>query len=379
MSEFQYYEFRTVNRALTREEQKVVDTWSSRGQVTSVSASFEYHYSDFRQDAKKCLEGYFDMMLYVANWGSKRTMFRLPAHLADFKALKAYRWGEQFSERRISISKSKKYIIIDIEEHLEEGYEDWVEGEGVLAGFAPLWNDLIAGDYAVLYLTWLDFARYSQEIMDGEGNDEDMETPPVPVGLKKASAALEAYMDFWGISNDLRSAAVGFSAENTSISPQKLEENIQKLSEKEKDTFLLRLFRDEPHLRTTLLKRLEEMEPVLQAKPSKKPTLQAILDAQSEARTNRMRREQEEAARKRRMELEQLEKRADKAWRDIHSHLQLKIASGYNQAVNDLKDLRDLAEMRNTLPIFKEKMQAILAEYGRSQAFIRRLQESKLI
>lgn len=54
MSEYQYYEFRTVNRTLTREEVKEVDSWSSRGNVSSTSATFTYNFGDFKRDPKRC-------------------------------------------------------------------------------------------------------------------------------------------------------------------------------------------------------------------------------------------------------------------------------------------------------------------------------------
>lgn len=381
MSEYQYYEFRTVGRALTREEERTVNTWSSRGNVTSVSASFEYHFSDFRQDVQECLEGYFDVMLYIANWGSKRVMFRLPVQLVDIKALKNYEWDQEYGEHSINISKSKEYVIIDIQERLEEGYEDWIEGAGTLAGFAPLWNDLVAGNYSALYLTWLHFARLYQETMlddDDDDDFEDMKMPTIPAGIGKSSSAMERYMDFWGISKDLQAAAAQYGTEQPTISTPKLEENIQKLPIEEKNAFLKRLLQDEPHLRAALLKRLETMSPAPAASASTAPTLQMILDAETEIAVKRRQSEHAEAARKRRIELEIVEKQADRVWQSVYENLELKIARGYDQAFKDLKDLRDLAEMRGMLQDFNRKMREIIDQYGRSKAFTSRLQTSKL-
>lgn len=382
MSEYQYYEFRTVGRALTREEERTVNTWSSRGNVTSVSASFEYHYSDFRQDVRKCLEGYFDVMLYIANWGSKRVMFRLPVQLADIKALKNYEWDREYGEHSISITKSKEYVIIDIQERLEEGYDEWIEGEGTLSGFAPLWNDVVAGNYSALYLTWLHFARLDQETMPDDDDDDDdfegMKMPPIPAGIGKISSTMERYLDFWGISKDLQAAAAQYSPEQPTISTQKLEENIQNLPMEEKNAFLKRLLHEEPHLRAALLKRLEIMSPAPAANVSTAPTLQMILDAETEIAVKRRQSEQAEAARKRRIELGIVEKQADRVWQSVYENLELKIVRGYDQAFKDLKDLRDLAEMRGTLQDFNTKMREIIDQYGRFKAFASRLQTSKL-
>lgn len=81
MSEFQQYQFQTIDQPLTEEQRKEVNSWSSRAVVTSTSATFVYHYGDFRQDEVRVLEHFFDAMLYVANWGTKRLMFRFPLKL----------------------------------------------------------------------------------------------------------------------------------------------------------------------------------------------------------------------------------------------------------------------------------------------------------
>lgn len=79
MGEFQCYKFKTIDRPLNESERREVDGLSSRGQVTGHSATFIYHYSDFRHNPATVLEKYFDAMIYFANWGTKRLMFRMPA------------------------------------------------------------------------------------------------------------------------------------------------------------------------------------------------------------------------------------------------------------------------------------------------------------
>jgi len=90
MSEYQYYEFQAIDRPLTEEEQDEICQLSSRVEPTSTQATFVYHYSSFRHDPKKVLANYFDIMLYMANWGSKRMMFRFPQSLVDLDQLEQY-------------------------------------------------------------------------------------------------------------------------------------------------------------------------------------------------------------------------------------------------------------------------------------------------
>lgn len=90
MSEFQLYQFKAVDRPLTTEEQREVGSWSSRTQPTSTSATFSYAYGDFPKDEEKAVETYFDIMLYLANWGTKRLMMRFPKELVDQEAISKY-------------------------------------------------------------------------------------------------------------------------------------------------------------------------------------------------------------------------------------------------------------------------------------------------
>jgi len=90
VSEYQYYEFRTIDRPLTEEEQAVMRQLSSRVALTPTSAAFTYNYGDFRGDPEKVLAQYFDAMLYLANWGSQQLMFRFPQALIDLEQVKPY-------------------------------------------------------------------------------------------------------------------------------------------------------------------------------------------------------------------------------------------------------------------------------------------------
>ena len=74
MGEFQCYQFRSFDRPLTETELEEVNALSSRGQVTSHSATFIYHYSDFRHRPEYVVEQYFDAMIYFANWGDQATI-----------------------------------------------------------------------------------------------------------------------------------------------------------------------------------------------------------------------------------------------------------------------------------------------------------------
>ena len=72
MSEYQYYEFRTLDRDLTDTEMDALRRISTRAMITSTSFTNHYEWGDLKADPLKLLEKYFDAFVYVANWGSRQ-------------------------------------------------------------------------------------------------------------------------------------------------------------------------------------------------------------------------------------------------------------------------------------------------------------------
>ena len=133
MSEYQYYEFQTIEHRLRAQEQSEIQKLSSRVQLTPTQAIFIYNYGDFRGDPEKVLTQYFDVMFYIANWGTWRLMFKFPKGLVDPKLFEPYKLTHA-----ITIKQSSKYILLDIIINEEEGIGGWVEGEGWLPRLLPL-------------------------------------------------------------------------------------------------------------------------------------------------------------------------------------------------------------------------------------------------
>lgn len=257
MSEYQYYEFRTVNRTLSRDEVKEVNTWSSRGNVNSTSATFIYNFGDFKHDPKRCLLAHFDVMLYYANYGCRRMMFRFPKKLVNLKVLQQFDYSHaEDYESSIMVSGEGDYVVIDIEENLEEGFTGWMDCEGTLAAITPLWNDILNGDYRSLYLIWSQFVQgaIEQEMLE----KDEIHNPSVPKGLKKLSAALEEFNTFWDIDNDI-TAELAQKSPDATIKSIDYKKAISFLSESEKSDFLLRFAQNEEYVLQAFLKRLEKL------------------------------------------------------------------------------------------------------------------------
>ena len=153
------------------------------------------------------LAEYFDMMLYVTNWGTKQLLFRFPRELIDSKNLDPYCVPDI-----ISLSTHNQYIILDIRLDNEEG-DSWIEEEGTLSRLLPIRNDLLNGDYRSLYLAWI------ASINQNEINDAQIE-PPVPANLKQLSSSLKHFIAFLQIDYDLIEAASCISKEIETTLPE---------------------------------------------------------------------------------------------------------------------------------------------------------------
>src|SRR5713101_6312513 len=98
MSEYQYYEFRTIDRSLTTSEIRELRVLSTRAQITPTSFVNFYNFGDFRGNPELLMERYFDAFLYFANWGTRRLMFRVPRRLVESDQASIYCCGEHASQ-----------------------------------------------------------------------------------------------------------------------------------------------------------------------------------------------------------------------------------------------------------------------------------------
>jgi hypothetical protein len=90
MSEYQYYEFRAVDKPLTAEQLKRLRALSTRAAISSTSFVNTYEWGDFKGDPSRLMEQMFDAFLYWANWGTRRFQVRLPGSIASLKQIKPY-------------------------------------------------------------------------------------------------------------------------------------------------------------------------------------------------------------------------------------------------------------------------------------------------
>ncbi len=198
MSEYQYYEWQPLERPLTAAEQKAVNGLSSHIDVTSTQAVVTYEWGDFKHDPIQVLAKYFDVHLYLANWGTRRLAFRFPKGLLDTATIEAY-----CDEDHLTLKTIGDVQVLEFEMNEEEGFDEWMDERGLLSTLGRLRDDLLQGDYRALYLSWLKAMSLESDYYDEDEDDpenffSDLE-PPVPAGLKQLTSSLQALVDFFEI------------------------------------------------------------------------------------------------------------------------------------------------------------------------------------
>ncbi len=372
MGEFQCYKFKSVDRALTADERQEVDALSSRGKVTNTSATFVYHYSDFRHSPEWVLRKYFDVMLYFANWGTRQLMFRLPLAMVDMAALRRYAYQTQWGESYLQIKEEDGYCLIDCRQYDEEG-GDWMDEDDYDPGdLAVIRDNIIHGDYRALYLFWASLSLVSDEDEEYDEDEEDDDDdgapallpPPVPAGLQQQTGALDTFMEFLQISDDVLTTA-------QSVSPHLSEETfdynalLAQLPPEECTQWLARLLNGELLLDVQLRKRLETFVTVpatAEGAPLTASELKSRISATEEAREIERAAEARAAYEK---SMHELAGKEELLWKTVSLNLARQSAKSRELATQTLQELKALADFQGKQVAFREKMDALQKQYSR--------------
>jgi hypothetical protein len=367
MSEYQYYEFQAVDRPLDRAAQKALRSISSRARITATSFTNHYEWGDLKGDPRKFVEQWFDLHLYLTNWGSRRLMMRLPKH-----HLKRAKLVPFLSETDwVKVWASGDSLIVDIFPDETEAQDEWDDGAGWLAGLAPLRGDVLSGDLRLFYLLWL-MAVQQELVADGDAE-------PLP-GIGPVTGPLEAFAVFFGVDRDLMLAAAEQDGEIAIPSKDDLRETLAAISDDEKTELLLRIVDGDPHVAAELKSKAREV----QSAPTTRRTVgelrirareiaEARERADAERREAERRRQAEEAERTRRTRLNALRQRGDDVWREIDQEVERRNASGYDRAAGLLFDLQALAAEVGKRDEFNRRLASIRTAHERKSKFIERL------
>ncbi len=381
MSEYQYFEFQAIDQPLTAEDMDELRRWSSRAEITPTWFWNEYHWGDFKGDPQRWMERYFDAFLHVANWGTHWLMLRLPLAL-----LKEREIGDYLLEEGLEGWQTAEHLVLSFTSETDN--PDWEEGHGWLSSLIEVRTSLMRGDRRSLYLGWLAQA--------GTGDlDEMAEEPPIPPGLGELDAPHRALAEFLRIPQDLLVTASESSAplQAHAIGAADIERWLAGRSTAEKDALLAELILDnQPYRLAVLRQRVErELQPDEAAERSaaRRTVGQLLQRAETLGRERREReaaaraaeqaRKAAEAAAARKRYLTTLRGQEEALWRKVDDLIEQRHASAYQEAVERLKDLRDLAEGDGAPALFSARLQRLREQHGRKAALLRRLDQAGLV
>ncbi len=319
------------------------------------------------------MESWFDLHLYLANWGSRRLMIRLPKRLIDRYRLDVFLQEVDCASLKVV----GENLILDIGRD-EMEFEDWDDGSGWLAALAPLRAEVLAGDLRLFYLLWL--TAVQDEIFEAD-------TPEPMPGIGPITGPLEAFAEFFGIDPDLVQAAAerGGQGEPSALSADAVRAIISAMPDPEKTLMLSKLYDGDPHVAVELRAKVRQHVATERDAPPAVPRTVGELRARAaviglarkEAAARKLEAERtraaEEAEKARQARLTAIARRGEGAWRDVEADITRSNASAYDRAAGLLIDLRAVAEDRGTLPDFEKRLRAIRERHARKERFIERL------
>ena len=373
MSEYQYYEFLALDRPLTDKQRAELRSISTRAEITATRFVNEYQWGDLKGDPRKMMERYFDAFLYLANWGTRRLMFRLPRGTLGSKIAERYCYTDT-----ASLIETGSHLILSL--YVDREPDDyWDEPGGQLAAMVQARAELAAGDLRLLYLAWL-LALQSDEV-----DDEDTE-PPVPAGLEHLSASLQAVVDFFEIDEDLIAVA---AASSPSIQePEGMAGWITSLPAEQKDALLAQVAAGEgAQVRALLLRRFRTASSSPPAAPAR--TAAELWQAAGNRKAARA----EAAERSRRQAearsaaaqaaahakfLDQLATQTEAAWEKVAELIQTKRPRDYDLAVSLLRDLQALADRQEDPAAFRKRFGELRAQHQRKPSLLDRFDRAGL-
>ena len=368
MSEYQYYEFLAIDRPLGEADLAELRALSSRARITHTSFTNHYEWGDFKGDPVALMQRWFDLHLYVANWGTRRLMMRLPARLLDPARLQRFLREVDWVE----VGRFGEHVLLDFLQDDEEPNADWDDGTGWLAALAPLRADLLSGDLRVVYLVWL--SAVAQGLLPDE-------TPEPLPGIGPLSGALDAFAAFFGIDADLVAVAAERDAGERPPAGEDARTRLAALSEDEKTDLLQRLVEGDPHVAGALRARLRdegtgaagarrtvgELSRRAQARAAERDR------AAAERREAEQRRQAEAAERARRARLNAVRQRGAGAWRDVEAEIARRNAAAYERAATLLADLKTVAAEEGTLDAYARRLEELRARHARKPKLLAQL------
>ena len=376
MSEYQRYEFMTIDQPLTRAQLDKVNDLSSHIEASSTHATIEYHWGDFKHDPIDVLREFFDGFLYWANWGSPRLALRFPHGSLPADLIENYDFDDL-----VIFTRRKDYDILDIHFGEMQSPDEWTEYE--LGSLIPLREELLDGDLRGLYIAWLASQKtiwgYDRNEIETEGEDDEHNAPPVPPGLAKPTTAQLALAELLQVPEELVVAAARHSSTLAPSSGDDFAAWIKLLAPERRDDYLVRLAHNEPGLSRQMAKELRGLgKDKSKAAPSTAEHVSYVtLLTESKGIKKQLaleKFEQEQLAHQR--HLQSIHDHQDDYWQKANMAAVRGTGAGYDEAVQALVELREAANHFKESGTFQAQFRSWARPHLRRPALIKRLQSS---
>jgi len=375
MSEYQHYEFMTIDRPLTRAQLDAVNNLSSHIEASSTHALIEYHHGDFKHDPIEVLHEFFDGFLYWANWGAPELALRFPHGTLPVDLIDLIN-GYDFDDF-VTFTQHPDYDILDIHFGELEAPDEWTEYD--LGSLIAIRDELMEGDLRALYIAWLASMRMLGSY-DEEEEGEIISVPAVPPALATLTAAQQALAELLQLPQELLDAAARHSKAAISSTDDDFVAWIELLPQDRRNDYLVRLAHNEAGLSRRLVKELRELgrDKTRATPPMGEQVTYATLIAESEAikvKLEQEQREQEQLARQR--HLQAIRDQQDNYWQQVDLAVGRGSGAGYDEAARLLVELREVANHFKETQQFQTRFRTWVRSHLRRPAFIKRLHDHK--
>jgi len=202
----------------------------------------------------------------------------------------------------------------------------------------------------------------------------------IPAGLARLTPALQRFAGFFDLDPHLvKSAAVASPAKAATVSDATLRKAIGTLSRKECDDYLLRLLQGEAGLGFSLRHRLQgELKAPLRPASGGRTADDLFAGAKREKR-QAAERKAAEAEKRRIATLEKLAQNVEQAWRSVEAQLGERHWAYHAKAVEQLQQLRDLADYQKTRADFNRRLKALRERHKERASIMKRLAKARLV
>ena len=372
MSEYQFYGFRAIDRPLSSSDISELRQISSRAEITSESFINVYNYGDLKARPRDLLQRFFDIYVYLANWGTAELVLRLPREALDKRMVQGFAVDGYFEAELLTDSWLLTWSLGESEDYPD--FEE--EGTGWMARLTPLREEILRGDLRSLYIGWLQVAME-------EDSAEEVE-PMVVEGLNDLTAAQKALAEFLAIDQDLLAAAGTGRETRDGEDAAEIDAWLDTLPPAVVRDFLRQMLAGQGVQAERSLKQCFA-ESRCQANSDTCRSVQELRHLAKGAEKVRLVEEAEvrskAEAEKRKMResfLAYVARDFAGEWKKAHEEAGNSCASAYDRACRLLIDLRDAYMLQGTAEIFIREFQQFLAEHGRRKALVNRLEKAGL-